>query len=316
MPGVFMRFARGRAGTSGAHARYITRPPATERNREAILTRHYPDYASDGRDYGERRDHLVEYCRQQEDDELQRPRRGGGETRTHYRLVLSFEDQVDTRAAWELADDYLEQTFPDARALAAVHQDTEHTHVHVHLQARDIDDHKLHFDRHAYERLDEAWAQVYAREYGHEKLEEHLERKAETQEWKADYARAIEEGRELPPAPERAGHTWTREETTRWEERHYGHADEGRTGGDQRGLAGRATDAARRERTLERSFSAVDDVLRGAEDLHRQGERTDREAGAAVRAAAARAPELEQERELEHRRSRSLSRERDDGLER
>lgn len=288
MSGVFMRFAKGRAGCSGVHAHYITRSPATERDMDAILTRHYPEWASDGRDYDELRDNLVAYCRQQEEDEDRRPRRGGhGETRTHYRLVLSFEEQVDTREARDLADDYLGRTFPDARALAAVHQDTEHTHVHVHLQARDVDDHKLHFDRHAYERLDEQWAEVYAREYGHEKLEEHLERKAATREWRQRAALAHEHGGETPLAPERAGHTWSREDRERWEERHYGHDHEGRAGGDQRGLADRAADAAEGERPLERSLGATDDAVRGVDDLHRQGERTDEEAGAAVRTAEA-----------------------------
>jgi hypothetical protein len=312
MSGVFMRFARGRTGASGDNARYITRPPATERDMEAILTRNYPEWASDGRDYDELRDNLVDYCRQQEEDEERRPRRGSGETRTHYRLVLSFEDQVDTREARNLADDYLERTFPDARALAAVHQDTEHTHVHVHLQARDIDDHKLHFDRHAYERLDEQWAAVYAREYGPEKLAEHLERKAATREWRREYARAAGEGRETPPVPERAGHTWNRDDGERWEGRHYGHDHEGRTGDDQRGVAGRGAPVAAREHALARSLDAADEAVRGLDDLHRQGERTDREAGAALQAAAARAPALEREREMEDRQGHGLDREDDE----
>jgi len=285
--GVFMRFAKGRTGSSGAHARYITRPPATERDPEAILTRNYPEYASDGRDYDELRDNLTDYCRQQEEDEERRPRRGGGETRTHYRLVLSFEDQVDTREARDLADDYLERTFPDARALAAVHQDTEHTHVHVHLQARDIDDHKLHFDRHAYERLDEQWAEVYAREYGPEKLAEHLERKEETREWKQDYARAIEEGRETPPAPERAGHAWNREDTERWEERHYGHDHESRAGDDQRGPADREPDAAERGDAAAGGARALDDLAGARSRAVQATERAERAAGDAVRAAEA-----------------------------
>ena len=285
---MFMRFAKGRAGSSGAHARYITRPPATERDMDAILTRNYPEEVREAHDYGELRDQLEEYCRQQEDAELSRPFRGGhGETRTHYRLVLSFEERVDTREARDLAGDYLEQTFPDARALAAVHQDTDHTHVHVHLQARDVDDHKLHFDRHAYERLDEQWAAVYAREYGPEKLAEHLERKAERRAWKQEYARAAEDGRELPPVPERAGHAWSREDGERWEERHYGHDQESGARDDQRGVADREPDAAQGEHALARSLGAADEAVRDVDDLHRQGERTDEEAGAAVRTAEA-----------------------------
>jgi hypothetical protein len=287
MAGVFMRFASGRAGSSGTHARYITRPPATERDMDALLTRHYPEEVRDAGDYGALRDQVEEYCRQQEDDELARPRRGGGETRTHYRLVLSFEERVDTREARDLADAYLERTFPNARVLAAVHQDTEHTHVHVHLQARDIDDHKLHFDRHAYERLDEQWAEVYAREYGPEKLEEHLERKAATREWRQRAALAHERGEERPPAPERAGHRWSREDGERREERHYGHDHESRTGDDQRGVADREPDATGGEHVLERSLGAADEAVRAVADLRDQGERTDEEAGAAVHTAEA-----------------------------
>jgi hypothetical protein len=131
-------------------------------------------------DYRDLRDRLEEYAEQQEAHELDRPRRGGGETRTHYRGVLSFEGKVETEQAREMADDYLQRELPDARAIAAVHQDTEHTHVHLHVQARDTGDHKLHVDRGAYGRLDERWAEVYARAFGHEKLEEHLAKKAET----------------------------------------------------------------------------------------------------------------------------------------
>src|SRR5919202_951360 len=162
MPGVFVRFAVGRAGTSGAHARYITRPPATGRDPAALLTQHFPDEVREAPDYGELRDQLEEYCAQQEAHERERPRRGGGETRTHYRVIVSFEGHVETAQARAMAADYLARTFPDARALAAVHQDTEHTHVHIHLQTRDIHDRKLHFAGRSYPQLHQAWEAVYA----------------------------------------------------------------------------------------------------------------------------------------------------------
>jgi Relaxase/Mobilisation nuclease domain len=164
MPGVFIRFSIGRAGASGANVRYIARGSATGFDREALLVRNYPDYTREGTGYRDYREHLEEYARQQEEDELARPRRGGqGAARTHYRVVLSFEERVLTDKARAMASEYLERTFPRARATAAVHQDTEHTHVHVHLQARDADDEKLHFDRETYRHLDREWAELYGR---------------------------------------------------------------------------------------------------------------------------------------------------------
>lgn len=268
--GAFMRFRPGRSGASGANAAYITRGRATGWDENAILTRNYPEHAREADDYRELRDDLAEHCRQAEEDELERPRRGGGETRTHYRGVLSFEGKVETERARAMADDYLARNFPDHPALAAVHQDTDHTHVHLHVQARDAGDHKLHLGRAEYRYLDESWAEVYAREFGREKLEEHLAKKAETAAWKREYAQAKANGREPPPAPERAEYRPAPTDLEQREERTYG-ADEARAGGDQRGAAaagGRADEHAEQlDRTAARAGGAV------------------REAGAAVRAA-------------------------------
>src|SRR5262245_34149220 len=275
--GVFVRFGPGRAGASGANARYITRGAATGRDRGAVLTRNYPTCVREAEDYRDLRDQLEEYCAQEEAHELRRPRRGGGETRTHYRGVVSFEGKVETERARELADEYLEREFPEARAIAVVHQDTEHTHVHLHVQARDADDRKLHFDRGAYGRLDERWAELYAREFGREKLEEHLAKKAETAGWKREYARARADGHAPPPAPERAAYRSTPGELERREERTYG-VDQARTGGDQRGAGAGEPAAAERGRALEGH----------AEQLGRTAARAGgavREADAAVRAA-------------------------------
>jgi hypothetical protein len=272
-----MRFRPGRSGASGANAAYITRGRATGWDEGAVLTRNYPDHVREADDYRELRENVAEHCRQAEEDELERPRRGGGETRTHYRGVLSFEGKVETEQARGMADEYLERNFPDHPAVAAVHQDTEHTHVHLHVQARDADDHKLHLGRAEYRHLDESWAEVYAREFGREKLEEHLAKKAETAEWKRGYAQAKADGREPPEAPERAGYRPAPGELAGREEHAYG-ADEARAGGDQRGAAAPGGGADGRERAADEH----------AEQLGRTAARAGgavREAGAAVRAA-------------------------------
>ena len=284
MPGVFMRFTVGQSGGSGTDARYITRPTATDEDRDAILLRNIPDEVREAEEYGELRDQLEEYCRQQEAEELARPRRGGGETRTYYKAILSFEERVDTEQARDLADEWLEREFPDAEAIAAVHQDTDNTHVHVHIEARDIHNHKVHLDQHDYERLDEEWAEIYGREFGRDKTEEHEERKAETREWKAKYARAMEEGHEPPPAPERADRPFGSEEALEREGDLYDR-DETGTGGHQRGTAAGEHALEESADSADRALQAVDradgearDTVHAAEDVvDRFVDRADRE---------------------------------------
>jgi hypothetical protein len=274
--GVFARFGPGRAGASGANAAYITRGRATGWDERAVAARNYPAEVGAADDYRDLREQLEEYAAQQEAHELARPRRGGGETRTHYRGVLSFEGKVETARAREMASAYLAREFPDARAIAAVHQDTEHTHVHLHVQARDVGDRKLHFDRGAYRHLDEHWAEVYAREFGQEKLEEHLTKKAETAEWKRAYAQARANGHQPPPAPGRAAYRPRPGELAGREEHTYG-ADEARARGDQRGVA--ATDP--------RADGRGGGPAGGERALEEQHERTAARAGGAVREADA-----------------------------
>src|SRR5579883_3081139 len=177
-----MRFSVGRAGGSAENIHYITREPSTNADRESVLVRNYPDEVTEARDYDELRDRLEEYADQQETEELERPRRGGGETRTHYRVILSFEQETDPHQARDMADEYLDHEFPDARAVAAVHQDTDHTHVHVHMQARDTEGHKLHFSRQDYEHLSDEWAEIYGREFGRDRADDYFEKKDETRE--------------------------------------------------------------------------------------------------------------------------------------
>ena len=285
LPGVFIRFQVGRAGTSSANVRYITRGAATGFDPEAVLTRNYPDYAREGNDYRDYREHLEEFARQREEDELERSHRGGGGSpRTHYRAVLSFEGKVDTDKARSMADEYMERTFPEGRAVAAVHQDTDHTHVHIHLQSRDADDQKLHFDRNAYRHLDHEWSEIYGREFGHEKAVEHEEKKTETHERRVSAA----SGRDSfgGGSADRADRPLERGGFHQREERNHG-ADQARTGGPERGTASAADRGDDREPSLEGLAGECDRAVQAAD-------RTADEARAAIRAA-----ETVADRELE-----------------
>ncbi len=219
MGGVFHRFTVGRPGTSGAHVRALLRPPATGGAAAAVLTRHYPAYVLEAEDDAELREDLAEYCRQEEESERARLRPGGGVTRTHYRVLLSFEGKIGTETALGLAGEYLARAFPTARALAVAHQDTAHTRVQVHLQARGVDGRKLNLGPAAYRRLDSTWAAVYAGAFGAEKLAEHERKKAETGAWKRAYAQAKAAGRAPPPPPLRDRRRLTRADYRAREER-------------------------------------------------------------------------------------------------
>lgn len=183
MSGIYFNFKVGRAGTSQDNIRYITRETATKGDREAVFVQNYPDYVQ-GETYKEQRNELAEYGRQQEQDEMQKSRKGTGEARTHYRAIASFENKVETEKARDMAEEYLSKQFPNARAVAVVHQDTEHTHIHFHIQARNVEGKKLSFKGKEWKEIDREWNKIYSREFGKEKEAQHLSKKAETAKWK------------------------------------------------------------------------------------------------------------------------------------
>ena len=223
--GAFVTIKVGRAGTAGDHARYITRERATEGKQERVWTRNVPEYAAHpdhderGMSYKERTSDLREYARQLEEDELERPQRGGGEKRTHYRAIYSFDREVTDEKAREMVDAHLAENFPKARTIAAIHRDTDNAHVHVNIAARGTDDKKLHFDQRTHRRLDERWARIYGQEFGRELEREHLEKKQEWRAWMRDARAARARGEEPPPRPQRAAR-----ERNQVEERRQMHA--------------------------------------------------------------------------------------------
>lgn len=275
--GIYHNFNTGNAGAAAANCQYITRATATDGDLRSIHLHNYADYIG-GETYDELRQNIIEYNRQKEQDELSRPRRGGGKTRTHYRVKLSFEGKVNTDKAREMAAEYLRENFPKARAVAAIHQDTKHTHAHINIQARDVEGKKINLTKSHYRQLDERWGWIYAREFGEEKLKEHLAKKQERQQFKQ--AKARDESRTRPA---RAGRRLTRDDYRAREIRNYG--DEAGTGRDQRAPAnathrdgGREPELERLSQASEQAVSAARGAIRETEslraDLARLGERS------------------------------------------
>ena len=275
--GIYHHFTTGTLGAAAANCQYITREPATRGDPKNVHLHNYPEYIR-GDTYDELRQNIIEYNRQMEQDELNRARRGGGETRTHYRIKLSFEEKVDTDKAREMAARYVRESFPKARAVVAVHQDTQHTHAHINVQARDIDGKKINLNRADYTHLDERWGSIYAHEFGDAKLQEHLAKKGETRSYKQAKARG-----ESAERPARADRKMTRDDHRAREMRNYG--DEAGTGRDQRAVADEARGGGRGEHQLERfaqgirrATAAANGAVRETESLRaelaRLGERS------------------------------------------
>ncbi len=184
--GTSMHFRVGTKGASGMHVGYITRERAVL-DREAGLHFHnMPDQVRDAKDYAELRGNLEAHATAREDAELA-VHRSRGEPRTHYRAMFSFERDVSTEKALGMAGEWMQREFPQGRGFAVVHRDTEHTHVHVWLDARQVDGRKVQLSERQFKTLDSAWNRIYSREMGRDPHEYELKkeqtREAKRQHW-------------------------------------------------------------------------------------------------------------------------------------
>jgi hypothetical protein len=199
MSGIFLKFSAAKTGgASAANVKYITRETATAADERALYM-HNLDQLK-GQDYRETRTNSIAYAEARLDAEQARSRTNPKESRTHYRAILSFDRTEDTDKAREMAKEWLQKNFKDGRAIVSIHQDRDHTHAHVWIEARDLKDKKLQLDNRAFKNLDTSWARIYAKEYGKHYLKEHMEKKQETK----NYRKALREGRHDMPRPNRA----------------------------------------------------------------------------------------------------------------
>ena len=173
---------------------YISRPSAVLERVAGVLLRHIPEEVARAHSYEELRTNLSSYFWMREESE-RATHHSRGKPRTHFRATLSFEREVSTGVAKEMAREWLENCFPKARACVFLHRDTEHMHLHAILDARQVDGRKIDLSPSVYRKLDEQWNRIYSRELGRDERE-HLEKKRETREYKR--ARARGEERERP----------------------------------------------------------------------------------------------------------------------
>ncbi len=307
--GVLFRFSVGTRGTAAAHVRYIMRSTATDNDLAAVSFQNLGGINRDSASFREVRKRAIEYAREKEKIERARPCQGRGKARTFYRLILSFEGREKPERALALAGQFLSENFPLARAISAVHSDTQHTHIHINLFARLTTDRKIQLKESEYTRLDESWARIYAREFGAQKLTEYLHKKEETAAAKREYFAGLSEienragisgsEREQMRAdfkdnfrwPERVDYRMTRE---RIRERDRQNHDQSGVGRDQRETQSRDHQVEERGRGEGRAGTAAERATRGAGEALRGLERA-----------------AERSREISDRGERLYSRERE-----
>jgi hypothetical protein len=263
--GAVFKFSKGRAGASSANVRYITRQKAAD---ERVWTRNVPEHTQEGDTHKEQINNLREYARQREEDEIGAARSGSGETRTHYRAIYSFDREVSDEQAQRMVDEHLDKNFPNARCIAAIHRDTDHTHTHVWIDARDTDERKIQLDNKTYKTLDDDWAKTYAREFDERSIyDEHVNKKYQTQDWKREAYEARRRGEDAPAKPARAA-----DERDQIEERRAMHARQYGADYDERGITRNQRRASSGEREIDRSIETSKRAERAVRSTTREVE--------------------------------------------
>jgi hypothetical protein len=111
----------------------------------------------------------LSYAERREWEESLKPVRSGTEPRNHTRLQLSFASETNPDRAMHAARIFFQRTFPEARAILALHTDTANLHVHCWIDNRTTDNKKLHLPRAKYKNLRSDWTKftdkIYAADY-------------------------------------------------------------------------------------------------------------------------------------------------------
>ncbi len=169
-----LKFKAGRRGTSGKNAGYITRESACD----SISFHNLNELETD--DHYEKRVNTLSYAHNREDEEMHISERG----RTHYRLILSWDREEETEKVREMSHEFLDKNFEKSRAIIAVHQDTEHTHAHIWIDARNTDERKLHSPKNHLNEICRSWQNQYDQEYQTDYAKQFAEKREETRQYK------------------------------------------------------------------------------------------------------------------------------------
>jgi hypothetical protein len=202
MGGAFIKFDAGSVGSAADNAAYITRESAVD---GGMVLHNAPDDVAQVKDphtpegWAEQRMRLQTWAETRETEEIARHGNRKGQPRTHYRVVLSYERNIETDEAQEDARKWLEEEFPEAKAVAVVHQDTENTHVHVWMSPRLEDGSKINISPQDFRDLTAEWDRIYERRMQEKRIIRRRgkrlpEKMEETRRFKQRFAELREQG--------------------------------------------------------------------------------------------------------------------------
>jgi hypothetical protein len=122
---------------------------------------------------------------------------------SHFRLILSVGREVSIEQLKALVNAYLRENFPLCPAFVAIHDDTEHRHAHIYVQARQMDQRRIDLGQ-DYFKLDESWMSICAAQLGDPRIYDvHMELKGQTLGWKKEEKQARANNEAIPPKPDR-----------------------------------------------------------------------------------------------------------------
>lgn len=168
-------FIAGGRKSSGDYAGYITRADAAD-----IISFFNLDHLA-AENLDEARVNAMAYAETRQEIELAKDKKG----RTHYRMILSYPDKVASATALDDAQKLLQRHLSDARAVIAIHQDTDNTHPHVWIDSRKTDGEKIHLNIHQLEAVSDGWTLLYDETYGTNYAPEYRAKKEEKKRLKA-----------------------------------------------------------------------------------------------------------------------------------
>jgi hypothetical protein len=122
---------------------------------------------------------------------------------THFRIILTVGPEASNRELKVMVNAFLKENFPLAQALAAIHRDSSHTHAHIFVHPRQLNQERVNLGQ-KYFQLDESWMRVCAERLNDPEIyEKHMELKAVTLEWKKRANEARLKGEPIPPKDDR-----------------------------------------------------------------------------------------------------------------
>lgn len=253
-----MKF-KGHKAASGKNVDYIMRESACE-----DVSFHNLDELKGENEY-ENKVNARSYVYNREDEE---------KGRTHYRVVLSWDREEETEKAREMSHEFLQENFKDARAVVAIHQDTDHTHAHVWIDARQESGKKIHSEKSHINELSRSWQNQYDREYQTSYESEFAAKREEKRQYREDQ----HNGKESKP-PERAQMTAEqyREKDARDAGVKTNVIDQERAGNNQRPFEVRNSSVGKAEQTIDRSRQQFEQGERAVSRVEQQASGTIRE---------------------------------------